>query len=62
MLVRIRTEDPLLGVTSTEVLVSTPKVPPGIAGHPVCLDTLTEIHLRLLSIVGIVSNTTLIIL
>jgi hypothetical protein len=54
MLVRIRTEDPLLGVTSTEVLVSTPKVPPGIAGHPVCLDTLTEIHLRLLSIVGIV--------
>lgn len=30
------------------------KVPPGVAGHPVCLDISTEIHLKLFGIVGIV--------
>jgi hypothetical protein len=29
------------------------KVPPGDAGHPVCLDTPTEIHLDTFSIVRI---------
>jgi hypothetical protein len=32
------------------------KVPPGDAGHPVCLDTPIEVRLKLLRIVGIVSK------
>ena len=41
-------------LTSGLVWTICPKVPPGDAGHPVCLDTSTEIRLRLLVIVGII--------